>query len=104
MNNRTRIPKTSIQETAEWMPSLLPSEEMPDIDKWAILLRPNGNEEEGKKPKCIGILGTNRWSDQGMETGYCLNKAYWGKGYATEAFKMFLDMYWKLPGLLFPLS
>lgn len=90
---------------------------MPDIDKWAILLRPvpdaqqapNGHrsssersprQNEVEKPRCIGIVGTNRWSDQGMETGYCLHKDFWGKGYATEAFRCFLEMYWKIEGKL----
>lgn len=50
------------------------------------------------KPKMVGMLGTNRYSDEGMETGYCLNIAYWGKGYAGEAFKGFLELFWSLPG------
>lgn len=31
-----------------------------------------------------------------METGYCLNREYWGKGFATEAFSLFLRYYWTL--------
>ena len=42
------------------------------------------------------MVGTNRYSDQGMETGYCLNIKYWGKGYAGEAFTGFLSLFWSL--------
>ena len=57
-----------------------------------------GGDKIEEKPTFIGIVGTNRWSDQGMETGYALNKKFWGRGYATEAFMLFLDYYWGLSG------
>jgi RimJ/RimL family protein N-acetyltransferase len=44
----------------------------------------------------IGFVGTNRPSPQGLEFGYCFKYEYWGKGYATEAARMFLDIYWGL--------
>ena len=97
------------------MPSILNSPEQPDIDKWAVFLRPvssdssesalsseaSHDEEKGDEGEgtFIGIVGTNRWSDQGMETGYCLHKDHWGKGYATEAFEGFLNMYWTIKGI-----
>lgn len=77
----------------------MPSPENPDIDKYAILLRPmEGNPEpylnaQGR-PKMIGMVGTNRYSDEGLETGYCINLKYWGKGYAGEAFAGFLELFW----------
>lgn len=46
----------------------------------------------------IGLTGTNRWSEQGLETGYILNMKYWGRGYAGEAFRCFLGLYWGLEG------
>lgn len=73
------------------------------IDKFAIMLKdvPSNSGVKTKnsagEPKCIGITGTNRWSPQGMETGYCLNRDYWGKGYATEAFGLFLKYFWTFP-------
>jgi RimJ/RimL family protein N-acetyltransferase len=83
------------------MLSQLPLPDNPDIDKFAILLRPV--EENAKpwtnkqgKPKMIGMTGTNRWSHQGMETGYFMNVDYWGKGYASEAFAGFLQLFWSL--------
>lgn len=52
----------------------------------------------------IGLTGTNRWSEQGLETGYILNVRYWGRGYAGEAFRGFLGLYWGLEGEFFRLS
>lgn len=54
---------------------------------------------EKGKAKMIGMVGTNRWSPHGMETGYCMNFDYWGQGYGGEAFRLFLSLYWTLPGM-----
>ena len=53
---------------------------------------------KGKGLKMIGFVGTNRWCEQGLEVGYCLNRAYWGRGYITEGFRAFLEIFWGLPG------
>ncbi|KUJ23418.1 acyl-CoA N-acyltransferase [Mollisia scopiformis] len=101
----TRLVMKSVEESKEFMKKILPNEENPDIDKFAILLK---DVEETRKlgvavknekgePKCIGITGTNRPSPQGLETGYCLNASYWNHGFATEAFSLFLGYYWTLP-------
>lgn len=91
----------TVEETRPFMLKNLP-EQNPDTDKFAILLKPI---EENPKPwvnargapKLIGMVGTNRWSAHGMETGYCINVRYWGKGYGGEAFRLFLSLYWTLP-------
>jgi len=80
---------------------MLANETNPDIDKYAMLLRPSELNPEPwvndkGKPKMIGFVGTNRDSAEGLEVGYCVNVEYWGRGYAGEAFAAFLDMYWKL--------
>jgi RimJ/RimL family protein N-acetyltransferase len=38
----------------------------------------------------IGLVGTFRFP----EIGYILDKSYWEKGYATEALKGYLDLFW----------
>lgn len=48
------------------------------------------------KPKAIGIVGTNHPSPHGLEMGYCINIAYWGRGYASEALTGFLKLFWSL--------
>jgi RimJ/RimL family protein N-acetyltransferase len=42
------------------------------------------------------LVGTNRDSPHGLETGYCINIAYWGHGYASEGFAAFLKLFWAL--------
>ena len=79
----------------------LPTPDNPKIDKFAILLRPVPENPEPYinaqgKPKMVGLVGTNRMSDHGLETGYCMNIKYWGRGYAGEAFAAFLKYYWTL--------
>ena len=32
-----------------------------------------------------------------MEVGYCLNREYCNRGFATEGMKAFLDIFWTLP-------
>ena len=101
--SRSQAPKTSTSEAQAWMLFQLPNAENPNIDKYAILLRPIPENPEPHlnvkgKPKMIGLTGTNRMSPQGLENGYCLNLKYWGKGYATEAYAAFLQLYWGLTG------
>lgn len=54
--HRIRVAKRSIEETAEWLTTILPSKDQPDIDKWAILLRndiwpcPSGGESPQLQP------------------------------------------------------
>jgi RimJ/RimL family protein N-acetyltransferase len=31
-----------------------------------------------------------------MEVGYCVSVKYWGRGFASEGFRAFLDLYWGL--------
>ncbi|CZR51629.1 uncharacterized protein PAC_01506 [Phialocephala subalpina] len=101
----TKLVMHNLEQTREFMPKTLNNEQNPEIDKFAIMLKDvpentkAGIEVKNAKgeAKCIGITGTNRWSPQGMETGYCLNREYWGRGFATEAFALFLKWYWTFP-------
>ena len=60
-------------------------------------------EEVVRGPKVIGSIGSS--SRAGLPNlGYSYLKAYWGKGYATEALQAVFDAYWKeypngFPGL-----
>lgn len=72
---------------------------------WAIML-PNtsstlvtgGDEAEGETQamKLIGIIGLANYPDN---IGYKVHPDYWGKGYMTEALKLFVEMFWTLEGL-----
>jgi len=86
-------PKIQISESEGLLEDMLKKSIDDDLDKYFILLK--------EEKKVIGIIGTNRWSEQGMEVGYCVNIKYWGKGFATEALRMFLELYWSFSGLFF---
>jgi ribosomal-protein-alanine N-acetyltransferase len=80
------------------MQDSLPTPEKPWNQRWAILLRPlPGSQEENSKPKMIGAIGIVRE----QEIGYKVHPDFWGKGYMTEALKMFINLYWKMEGMLF---
>ena len=51
----------------------------------------------------IGIVGLPRIEARWAELGYGLHIDYWGKGYASEALKLFIDLYWT-PGSMFDVS
>ena len=111
---RSKPKKNSVEESREWLLKYIldvneEGETDEGIDKFALLLKSDdedgGGEGEGrtgarkgKGLKMIGFVGTNRWCEQGLEVGYCLNRAYWGRGYITEGFRAFLEIFWGLPG------
>ncbi|PQE07217.1 fasciclin domain family protein [Rutstroemia sp. NJR-2017a BVV2] len=95
----TQAPKLTREDALELMMYVLPAGQggkEEGIDKFGVLLRGVEGEGDAGLPKMIGFIGTNRPSPQGLEFGYCFNYEYWGKGYATEATRMFLDVYWGL--------
>ncbi|RDW59723.1 hypothetical protein BP6252_12810 [Coleophoma cylindrospora] len=87
-------PTSSLEESKALMITKLATPENPDIDKLAVML-PNHNSPN-EPARMIGLVGTNRYSPQGLETGYMLLSSYWGRGYGKEAFKEFLKWYWAL--------
>lgn len=72
-----------------------PNPEKPWIENYAILLRPSSLTPVDEKPKLIGAIGMIRFeAGHGAEVGYGLHAAYHSKGFATEAMKLFLGLYW----------
>lgn len=53
----------------------------PDIYHWAMVLR-----ETGELIGDISIMHTDAYQESG-EVGYCIGKAWWGRGLMTEAFR-----------------
>ncbi|KAK0110289.1 hypothetical protein ONS96_001908 [Cadophora gregata f. sp. sojae] len=153
--------KKNVSESREFLERILPNEENPDIEKFALMLLPasgseteqsqaqttvfietekcqnaedgsrgdgesqleegntgKGEDGEGKEKgnrernergdrkekagEMVGFVGTNRYKEQGMEVGYVIHRRYWGRGFATEGLKLFLEMYWGLEGMFFP--
>lgn len=91
--NRGRPSTRNLEESKAFLTSVLPTAANPDIEKFAIMLKDQN--------VMVGFAGTNRLGPQGMETGYCVKRKYWGMGYASEGFGLFLDMYWGLEGKSF---
>ncbi|KAH7308769.1 GNAT domain-containing protein [Rhexocercosporidium sp. MPI-PUGE-AT-0058] len=88
--------KTSISESREFLLKILPNEENPDIEKFAMMLIPEEGRAERGEGEMVGFVGTNRYKEQGMEVGYVINRRFWGRGFATEGMRLFLDMYWAM--------
>lgn len=53
---------------------------------------PPGSSEPTRK--MVGVVRTTRATPWGLSVGYKLRSDCWGKGYATRAVRMFLDVYW----------
>lgn len=70
----------------------MPSDEQPWMEMYAVILRPTGTEPA----TFIGGMGIIRLSADGeaAELGYGILPDHWGKGYAPEALKAFVDYYW----------
>jgi RimJ/RimL family protein N-acetyltransferase len=72
----------------------LPHAEKPWIENYAILLRPD-SENQLPNPRFIGAVGVIRFAEgSGAEVGYGIHPEYQGKGYATEALRLFVGLYW----------
>jgi RimJ/RimL family protein N-acetyltransferase len=98
---RSKPKKNTIEESKDWLVKYILNlgeggAVDPEIDKFALLLK--GEKNKDGELKMVGFVGTNRWCEQGLEVGYCLNIKYWGKGYITEGFRAFLEVFWELSG------
>jgi RimJ/RimL family protein N-acetyltransferase len=58
---------------------------------FSIELLPTSEDEDPTQPRVIGMIGAVR----APEVGYMLNANYWGKGYATEALRAFLPLFFE---------
>ncbi|PQE04879.1 hypothetical protein CJF30_00004666 [Rutstroemia sp. NJR-2017a BBW] len=91
---------TTIEQSRAYMLERLPHAEKPWIENYAILLRPDpaSGHENGNgpaKPRFIGAVGVIRFEEgSGAEVGYGIHPEYQRKGYATEALRLFVELYW----------
>ena len=77
---------TDVEKTREWIMSL-----RPDANEFGFELKTTG--------KVIGAGGIKYHADgNAWELGYNLNRAYWGKGYATEASKALMQWAYETQG------
>ncbi|KAF7933845.1 uncharacterized protein EAE98_003554 [Botrytis deweyae] len=88
-------PSESIEESKAYMIERTPNPEKPWIENYAILLRPTTATPADQKPELIGAIGVIRFqAGHGAEIGYGIHAGYHGKGFATEAMKLFVGLYW----------
>ncbi|KAF9767079.1 hypothetical protein IL306_000411 [Fusarium sp. DS 682] len=83
-------PDVDIEQTQKSLSLRLPPKDVERYD-WVISLIETGEP--------IGLGGTCVWSSElgWPALGYIFLKAHWGKGYASEFMKVFLDKWWSLP-------
>ncbi|KAM0164743.1 hypothetical protein ACHAPG_000516 [Botrytis cinerea] len=88
-------PSESIAESKAFMIERTPNSEKPWIENYAIILRPTIPTSHDQMPELIGAIGVIRFeAGHGAEVGYGLHPGHQGKGFATEAMKLFLGLYW----------
>ena len=91
--------ETSVSQTREWIQQRLNTDLC-----FVIELAPHASDQSSSTspdqisglnpPKVIGSVGSS--TRTGLpDLGYGFNRAYWGKGYATEALRGVVDSYWK---------
>ncbi|KAI1841392.1 hypothetical protein JX266_012403 [Neoarthrinium moseri] len=81
----------NLAETQERLDWYLPPRDLESYN-WAICLAETGEQ--------VGMGGVNRLKANGQtgwpEVGYMFKREHWGKGYATEFLRAFLDAWWTL--------
>ncbi|KAF8159230.1 acyl-CoA N-acyltransferase [Crassisporium funariophilum] len=99
MNFWSTAAHTSTEQTEKFIDSMLGSKYNGVLDFAVCLLptAPTGPCETSTSilvpaPIVIGKAGVYN----GEEIGFIFNKAYWGKGYATEALKAIMKEFWNL--------
>ncbi|KAJ5913296.1 N-acetyltransferase GNAT family [Penicillium tannophilum] len=93
--NHPKTPFQSIEQTKEWLSSKIfkaPASVIGRSFVYSIVDKSIPNTEE----QVIGYMGINA-VDPCPEIGYSLLPESWGKGFATEALRMMLKMWWDLP-------
>jgi RimJ/RimL family protein N-acetyltransferase len=88
--DRSLLPSTSLAECKAWIQGCF---DQPNNWNFAIELLPSSSisspSPSQNDPRVIGLIGAVR----APEIGYMLNYNYWGKGYATEALRAFMPMF-----------
>jgi RimJ/RimL family protein N-acetyltransferase len=83
----SKVPDADIAKTREWIASALPPIKG-DTFRFAI-------EERSQPGRVIGVIGI--FFADPPECGYMFRTDMWRKGYATEALRAWLEVYWALP-------
>lgn len=79
-------PYDDIEKSKAWVQGCFDRE---NCWNFCIELLSTTTKETPTGPRVIGMIGAVR----APEVGYMLNSGYWGKGYATEALRAFIPMF-----------
>jgi RimJ/RimL family protein N-acetyltransferase len=92
----------TVEDSRARMTPQTPSPERPYVEDYVILLKPKASSGS-IKPEFIGMVGTIREISvekfdikSAPEWGYMIDVKYQKQGYATEAGRGFLELYWSL--------
>lgn len=82
------VPADDIEKSKAWIQGC---HDRSNCWNFVIELRPSTSSQtvSSTSPRVIGLIGAVR----APEVGYMLNHNYWGKGYATEALRAFLPLF-----------
>jgi ribosomal-protein-alanine N-acetyltransferase len=89
LNGSLKAKDMTLSKEKKWLKNLLKNykKKKPDSFSFAIVV----------DDVLVGSIGAPHidWDNQKTEMGYWIGEPYWGKGYATEAIKLFVQMLFK---------
>ncbi|KAF2640215.1 acyl-CoA N-acyltransferase [Massarina eburnea CBS 473.64] len=86
MKHTSILPSTDIEKAKAWIQG---SHNLDNCWNFVVELLPSTSTPPAGAPRVIGLVGAVR----APEVGYMFNQNYWGKGYATEALKAFMPLF-----------
>ncbi|KAL9127914.1 MAG: hypothetical protein Q9217_003300 [Psora testacea] len=81
-----RIPVHTTEQATQWL-----KDRLADPASLSYSVRVLQNREEALDAKVIGFVGATHLP----EVGYMYDPSVWGNGYATEALRAWIEMYWQ---------
>ncbi|KAF1963375.1 acyl-CoA N-acyltransferase [Byssothecium circinans] len=88
MKHTSILPSTDIEKSKAWIQGCHDRE---NCWNFVVELLPPASPPPTTSPRVIGLIGAVR----APEVGYMFNDNYWGKGYATEALRAFMPLFFE---------